>query len=100
MLSNKPPVIYGDGEQTRDFAFVKDVVKANMLAIQKNAEGVFNIASGLSTSINELAAKIIELAGKDFEPVYANERPGDIKHSLETFSCRHLTCREEAGLRA
>jgi len=69
LLNNKPPVIYGDGKQTRDFALVKDVVKANMLAIQKNVEGGFNIASGQSTSINELAAKIIELAGKDFEPV-------------------------------
>ena len=61
-------------------------MKANLLAIQKNAEGVFNIASGQNTSINELAAKIIELTGKDFEPVYTDERPGDIKHSLADIS--------------
>jgi len=62
LLSKKPPVIYGDGKQTRDFAFVKDVVKANLLAMQKNAEGVFNIASGQNTSINELELLLLSYA--------------------------------------
>jgi len=86
VINNKPPVIYGDGEQTRDFTFVKDVVKANILAMNNNAEGIFNIASGRRISINELAKKIIELVGKNLNPVHIDPRPGDIRHSLADIS--------------
>jgi len=85
VLNDQPPIIYGDGEQTRDFAFVKDVVKANVLAMQNNVE-IFSIAGGQSISINELAVKIIELAGRNFKPAYADQRPGDIKYSLADIS--------------
>lgn len=80
VLANKPPIIYGDGTQTRDFAFVKDVVHANILASERG-EGVFNIASGNKISINELAYMIIGILSKDLKPVYAEPRKGDIKHS-------------------
>jgi UDP-glucose 4-epimerase len=86
VLENKPPIIYGDGTQTRDFTFVKDVVHANILAMEKDGEGVFNIASGESISINELALKIIGMNGKDLKPVYTEPRKGDIKHSLAAVS--------------
>jgi UDP-glucose 4-epimerase len=56
-------VIYGDGGQTRDFTFVKDVVKANILAMESPAEGVFNIACRERVSLNELAGKIMEITG-------------------------------------
>jgi len=86
VIDSKPPVIYGDGDQTRDFVFVKDVVKANLLAMEKNVEGIFNIASGKSISINELAGMIIKILGKKLRPVYVNPRPGDIEHSLADIS--------------
>jgi UDP-glucose 4-epimerase len=83
MLAGERPVIYGDGEQTRDFVFVKDVVEANILAA--GAEGVsgrvFNIASGESFSVNALVRTINEVLGSSIEPVHAPERPGDIRHS-------------------
>ncbi len=82
-LKNEDIIIYGDGEQTRDFIFVKDVVKANILAAtNENVNGVFNVANEKTITINLLAKKIIELTGSNSKIVYAEERPGDIKHSL------------------
>ena len=85
VLANKPPTIYGDGTQTRDFAFVKDVVHANILASERG-EGVFNIASGRRISVNELADITIRMINKDLKPVYTESRKGDIKHSLADVS--------------
>ena len=86
VLSNKPPIIYGDGNQTRDFTFVKDVVKANLLAMEKNVEGVFNIAYGKRVSVNQLSTKIIKMLGKNLKPIYSEPRYGDIRHSLADIS--------------
>jgi UDP-glucose 4-epimerase len=86
VLNNQPPVIYGDGDQTRDFTFVGDVVKANILAMEKNVEGVFNIACGRRISINELANKIMEIMSVKLNPVYDKPRPGDVRHSLADIS--------------
>ncbi len=80
------PIIFGDGEQTRDFTFVKDVVSANLLAAESEASGVFNISRGDSITINQLAEYIIELTGSNVKPVYKGSRPGDIKHSLADIS--------------
>lgn len=90
-LKNKPIIIYGDGKQTRDFIFVKDVVKANILAASnENVSGVFNIATGKAITINEIAQLVILETRSKSEIVYESERAGDIKHSLasvnETFS--------------
>ncbi len=85
VLRRERPIIYGDGEQTRDFVYVKDVVKANLLAIEKG-EGVYNIASGKSVSINELARLICRIAGEDVNPIYEKEREGDIRHSVADVS--------------
>ncbi len=82
-LKNEDIIIYGDGEQTRDFIFVKDVVRANILsATTENVNGVFNVANEKTITINGLAKKIIELTGSSSKIIYAEERPGDIKHSL------------------
>ncbi|MBA7529677.1 UDP-N-acetylglucosamine 4-epimerase [subsurface metagenome] len=83
---NKPPVIYGDGEQTRDFTFVKDVVRANVLAAKSDAKGIYNIANGNRISINELAEMIMKLMGKNLKPVHDAPREGDVKHSLGDIS--------------
>ena len=83
-LLNKPAVIYGDGNQTRDFVYVKDVVKANLLAASaENASGrVMNIGTGRAVRINHLWQAICTLCGRNLDPRYESERPGDIKASL------------------
>ncbi|WP_457750862.1 SDR family oxidoreductase [Thermococcus sp.] len=83
-LAGEPLVIYGDGKQTRDFIYVKDVVKANLLVAEsKRANGrVFNVATGKQTSILELAMKIVEITGSTSSIIFDKPRPGDIRHSL------------------
>ncbi|MEQ8225381.1 MAG: SDR family oxidoreductase [Candidatus Eremiobacterota bacterium] len=84
ILSGSPPVIFGDGLQTRDFVFVKDVVKANMLAMSsKKLKGgeVFNIATGISENLITLLEIINKIAGNDIKAIYKEEREGDIRHS-------------------
>ena len=78
----EPPVIYGDGEQTRDFTFVRDAVEANILAAESEATGVFNTGRGEKISINQLAELIITLVGSNLKPVHSEPRPGNIRHSL------------------
>ena len=89
LLENKPQIICGDGEQTRDFINVKDVVEANMLALSKRkAVGeVFNISTGEATTINKLTETIQKIMDKtSFKPVHVEPRPGDIKHSYGDIS--------------
>lgn len=82
-LANQSITIYGDGEQTRDFIYVKDIVKANVLAAtNEKLTGVFNVALGLSTSINKLANEIIKITNSKSQIIYQDERRGDIKHSI------------------
>ncbi len=85
-LKNEDLIIYGDGEQTRDFVFVKDVVQANIQAATSGTHGVFNVANGYAISIHELCKLIIETTGSSSRIVFADERPGDIKHSLADIS--------------
>jgi len=86
ILKNEPPIIYGDGEQTRDFVYVKDVVNANILAAESSASGVFNIANGKTITINELAKIIMKIVNKNFKLIYKDVRSGDVKHSLADVS--------------
>jgi len=86
ILKNERPVIYGDGEQTRDFVFVKHVVDANILAAESKETGIFNIGIGKSTTVNQLFEIIKGTLEKDIEPVYEKERAGDIKHSVADIS--------------
>ena len=84
LLRNQPPTINGDGEQTRDFVYVEDVVAANMLALErKNAVGeAFNIATGKATTVNKLVQTLQKTMDKtDLKPLHKKPRPGDILHS-------------------
>jgi UDP-glucose 4-epimerase len=84
LLGDSSPRIFGDGEQTRDFVFVQDIVEANMLALNsKNAPGqVFNVGSGKSVSINQVAETLKKvLCRACLENTYADAQPGDIRHS-------------------
>lgn len=81
-LKNQPITIYGNGEQTRDFIYVKDVVAANIFFATKSKKtGVFNVASGKRITISELAKTICQLTGSSSEIRFAPERAGDVKHS-------------------
>lgn len=85
MLKGGTPVIYGDGEQSRDFVYVDDVVNANLSAALAEAERVsgqvFNIASGAGISLNRLVDTLNQALGTQIKPKYEPERIGDVKHS-------------------
>jgi nucleoside-diphosphate-sugar epimerase len=81
----KRPTIYGDGEQTRDFTYIENVVEANLAACAAGAAalgGAYNIACGERISLNDLVRILAGFAGRAVDPEYAAHRPGDIKHSL------------------
>jgi UDP-glucose 4-epimerase len=86
MARGERPTVYGDGSQSRDFTYVANVVQANLLACQADAEQasgeVFNIAYGRRVTINELVRVINQLLGTEVAPVYSEPRLGDVKHSL------------------
>jgi UDP-glucose 4-epimerase len=77
---NAPLTIYGDGEQTRDFVFVEDVVAANLLAARQGS-GTYNVACGTRLTVNDLARQIIQTANSTSQIEYAAPRAGDVKHS-------------------
>ena len=81
IINNEKPKIYGDGEQTRDFIYIKDIVNANIKAAESNYNGIVNIASGKAYTINQLYDIISEVLETDIKPEYLEPRPGDIKHS-------------------
>ena len=87
-LDDQRPTIYGDGEQSRDFTYIENVVEATLLAAR--ADGVagetFNVASGERISLNTLIAELRELTGKEIEPIHTDPRPGDVRHSLADVS--------------
>ena len=82
LLSGERPVIYGDGEQSRDFIHVSNIVNANISACESNYNGILNLASGKSLTINKLFEMIKDILNSPISPIYEPERFGDIKHSL------------------
>jgi UDP-glucose 4-epimerase len=84
LIRGEPPVTYGDGEQTRDFVDVSDIVEANMLTLQRTSvpSDPINIGTGTATSIKDLANLLIDITGrKHLKPAFDQPRTGDIKHS-------------------
>jgi UDP-glucose 4-epimerase len=79
MLAGRPCTIYGDGTQTRDFAYVDDVVAAFVAARDKGGGELINVGSGREVSVNELYSKLAQLTGSRFEPVHAAARPGELQ---------------------
>jgi UDP-glucose 4-epimerase len=82
ILSHESPTIYGDGRQTRDFTYVKDVVQSNIRAMESDAQGVFNVAYCKRIDLNELASLIMEITGITVPLVYEPARTGDVMDSL------------------
>lgn len=83
---NESFTIFGDGEQTRDFVYVLDVVQALILSMEMNVSGVFNVGTGMSVSINQLARTIMEVSGKDVGIRYLDAREGEVRHSCADIS--------------
>lgn len=83
LLRNLPPIIYGDGEQTRDFIYVEDVAEAitKIIECDKAVNNTYNVGTGIPTKINDLAKLVMEILGITYKPIYKPPRPGDIKHS-------------------
>src|SRR5207245_11807799 len=93
-LRGAPPVIFGDGGQTRDFTFVTNVVEANLLACHAPAAdvagAVFNIGYGVATSISALWQHIDDLVGVHVQPLHHSPRAGDVRHSLASITLAHV----------
>lgn len=88
LLRGERPVVFGDGEQSRDFTYVDDVVQANLLAATSHAGAgeAFNIAGGERVSLNRLLAMLSEIIGCRAEPIYTEPRAGDVRHTLADIS--------------
>ncbi len=83
VINGQGPIIFGDGEQSRDFTYIKDVIEANILAAESDATGIFNIGNGKGITINQLARLTINLLSNyNINPIHEEPRPGDIKDSL------------------
>ena len=80
MLAGEPVTIFGDGEQTRDFVYVDDVVHAFVLAMDRGDGQRFNIGTGERTTVNELFTEMAAITGYDHPPEYGPERPGELRH--------------------
>jgi UDP-glucose 4-epimerase len=85
LLMDQTPYIYGDGEQIRDFVYVKDVAKAYLMALQSDINGIYNVSTNIKITINELFKVINELLNKNISCIYADERKGDIRDSYMTY---------------
>jgi nucleoside-diphosphate-sugar epimerase len=83
LMDGRSPSVFGDGEQSRDFTYVGNVVEGNVLAMDAEGVGgkVFNVAAGQRTSLNELLQTLEQLSGRHVDPSYAEPRPGDVPHS-------------------
>ncbi len=97
LTGGRPPVVHGDGQQSRDFTFVADVVQANLLAAEAPGVSgrVYNVACGRRTSLLELVEHLNALLGTHIAPAHAAARPGDVKHSLADIQ----RARDELGYR-
>ncbi len=89
MSKNRRPTIFGDGQQTRDFTFVSNVVQTNLLACEAERlpeERIFNCACGNRVSIQDLVVELNRILDKDINPVFADPRPGDVRNSYADVS--------------
>jgi len=88
LLRDEAPIIHGDGEQSRDFTYVANVVEANLRAAQSHdvSGRILNVGNGTQTSVNDLARTLMGLIGKSTEPAHEKERPGDVRHSFADIS--------------
>ncbi len=85
MLAGEQPIINGDGKQTRDFVYVGDVVRANLLALEKGVTDIFNVGTGIETDINTIFHEINKLIGKNFPEKHGPEKEGEQRRSVISY---------------
>ncbi|MFL5894020.1 MAG: GDP-mannose 4,6-dehydratase [Thermoleophilaceae bacterium] len=93
LTAGEQPTVFGDGLQTRDYVYVGDVVAANLAALDRDASGAFNIGTGRQTSVLDIVDALAAISGREFEPVHAPERPGEVRNIALDFT----RAREELG---
>ncbi len=100
-VEGRTPVIFGDGQQTRDFIFVKDVARANVAALAAGSGGIFNVGTGQATSVLDIYEAMVHVTGLDLPVAYRPARPGDILHSYFDVdkARRELDWAAEVGLK-
>jgi UDP-glucose 4-epimerase len=91
VLAGQAPVIYGDGNQTRDYVYVGDVVRAFVAAADSGRPGTWNVGTGIETTVLDLTAIIGSCAGRAVTPEFAATRPGELQHSA---LATHLAAKE------
>lgn len=96
LQQGRPPTVFGDGNQQRDFVYVGDITRATLLALESDVTGeVFNVGSGKGTSVNQIARLLIQKLKPGLEPLYAPPQLGEIRHSIADIS----KIRERLGFR-
>lgn len=86
ILTKQQPIINGDGEQTRDYTYVDDVVNANMLAMNSDTTGIFNISTGVETSVNKLFSMVVETINANVQEVHGPAKKGETRRSCLDYS--------------
>ncbi len=103
LAASRTSTINGSGEQTRDYVYVEDVARANVLALEKRvSSGAYNIGTGVQTSVNELYEALRKISGKDLPPKYGPAKPGEqLRSSVDpTLAARTLGWRPQVSLAA
>ena len=93
LVDGQAPIVFGDGLQTRDYVYVGDVVDANLAAAESDATGAFNIGTAREVSVLDVVEALGQIAGRGFEPEFAPERPGEVRH----IALDYTRAREELG---
>jgi len=91
-IDGQTAVINGDGEQTRDYVYVGDVARANLLATQQRMRGAFNCCTGIETSLNDLAYRLQQSYGNEAPIRHGDGKPGDLQRNVCSFEKLHNTC--------
>ena len=102
LLERKRPEIYGDGEQTRDFTYIDNVVDGNMLAMNSKIKWeVFNIGAGQRISVNELVDQLNEACQTKIKPIYSSNKEGDVRHTWANIdkACKLLNYKPKVDIR-
>jgi UDP-glucose 4-epimerase len=89
LRKRETPIIYGDGEQIRDFVYVRDVARANIMALESGKSGIYNVCTNTKTTVNKLLMCMEKNLNVNIQPMYAEERVGDIKNSYMSYDKIH-----------
>ncbi|MFN3780877.1 MAG: NAD-dependent epimerase/dehydratase family protein [Candidatus Kapaibacteriota bacterium] len=89
LLKGVQPVIYGDGTATRDYVYITDVIRANVLSLNDKVNGIFNISTGVETDVNTIYKKLKEIIKSDLDAIHGPAKPGEIQRSCLSYEKFH-----------